>query len=297
MAVVGFVGLGKMGGHMARNLLKSGHQVRAFDAAPAAVDAAVKAGAKPVNGAAAAAQGADAIVTMLPAGPQSRAVWLDDGVLAAAEAGALLLDCSTIDIATAQALHEAAAARGVDFLDAPVSGGVVGAERGTLTFMCGGSASAFARAQPILEGMGKSIVHAGGPGHGQAAKLCNQMMLGVAMLGVCEAFVLAERVGLDARKLFDIVSTSSGQTFAMTGYCPVPGLSPTAASNNGFKPGFTTAMMLKDLRLAQQAARDAGSASPMGAQAAALFALFHNAGNAEIDYSAIIQMIRGGDKP
>jgi 3-hydroxyisobutyrate dehydrogenase len=267
--------------------------VRAFDAAPAAVEAAVRAGATPVNGSAAAADGADAVVTMLPAGPQSRAVWLDDGVLAAAGKDALLLDCSTIDIATARALHEAAAARGVDFLDAPVSGGVVGAERGALTFMCGGSTEAFERARPILEGMGKSIVHAGGPGHGQAAKLCNQMMLGVSMLGVCEAFVLAERVGLDARKLFDIVSTSSGQSFAMTGYCPVPGLSPTAASNNGFKPGFTTAMMLKDLRLAQQAARDAGAASPMGAQAAALFALFHNSGNAEIDYSAIIGMIRG----
>jgi 3-hydroxyisobutyrate dehydrogenase len=297
MARVGFIGLGKMGGHMARNLLKAGHEVRAFDPAAAAMDAAVKAGAKPANGAAAAADGAEAVVTMLPAGPQSRAVYFEAGVIEAAGKGALLLDCSTIDIATAQALHEAAAARGLDFLDAPVSGGVVGAERGTLTFMCGGSASAFERARPILEGMGKSIVHAGGPGHGQAAKLCNQMMLGISMLGVAEAFVLAEKVGLDARKLFDIVSTSSGQSFAMTGYCPVPGLSPTAASNNGFKPGFTTAMMLKDLRLAQQAARDAGSASPMGAQAAALFALFHNSGNAEIDYSAVIEMIRGTPQP
>jgi 3-hydroxyisobutyrate dehydrogenase len=293
MARVGFIGLGKMGGHMARNLLKAGHELRAFDSAPAAVEAAVAAGAKPANGAAAAADGADAVVTMLPAGPESRAVYFEAGVMAAAAKGALLLDCSTIDIATSQALHEAAAARGLDFMETPVSGGVVGAERGTLTFMCGGSAAAFERAKPILEGMGKSIVHAGGPGHGQAAKLCNQMMLGISMLGVAEAFVLAEKVGLDAKKLFDIVSTSSGQSFAMTGYCPVPGLSPTAASDNGFKPGFTTAMMLKDLRLAQQAARDAGTASPMGAQAAALFALFHNSGNAEIDYSAIIAMIRG----
>lgn len=297
MASVAFVGLGKMGGRMARNLLRAGHEVRAFDLSPAAVEAAARDGARPANGAAAAADGADAVVTMLPAGPQARAVYLDDGVIAAARPGALLIDSSTIDIATAQALHEAAAARGMDFLDAPVSGGVVGAERGALTFMCGGSAEAFERARPILEGMGESIVHAGGPGHGQAAKLCNQMMLGVAMLGVCEAFVLAEKVGLDAKKLFDIVSTSSGQSFAMTGYCPVPGLSPTAASNNGFRPGFTTAMMLKDLRLAQQAAREAGAASPMGAQAAALFALFHNSGAAEIDYSAIINMVRGQAQP
>ena len=297
MARIGFIGLGKMGGHMARNLLRAGHDVRAFDAAPAAVEAVVAAGAKPANGAAAAADGADAVLTMLPAGPQSRAVYFEAGAMEAAGKGALLLDCSTIDIATAQALHEAGAVRGLDFLDAPVSGGVVGAERGTLTFMCGGSSAAFERARPLLEGMGKSIVHAGGPGHGQAAKLCNQMMLGISMLGVAEAFVLAEKVGLDTKKLFDIVAASSGQSFAMTGYCPVPGLSPTAASNNGFKPGFTTAMMLKDLRLAQQAARDAGSASPMGAQAAALFALFHNSGNAEIDYSAIIDMIRGKAQP
>lgn len=297
MASIGFIGLGKMGGHMARNLLQAGHEVRAFDLSPAAVEAAARNGARPANGAAAAADGADAVVTMLPAGPQAREVYLDGGVLEAARPGALIIDSSTIDIGTARDLHEAAAAKGLDFLDAPVSGGVVGAERGALTFMCGGSERAFERARPILEAMGKSIVHAGGPGHGQAAKLCNQMMLGVSMLGVCEAFVLAEKVGLDAKKLFDIVSTSSGQSFAMTGYCPVPGLSPTAASNNGFKPGFTTAMMLKDLRLAQQAAREAGVASPMGAQAAALFALFHNSGNAEIDYSAIIQMVRGQSQP
>ena len=235
-----------------------------------------------------------AVVTMLPAGNHVRSVYLDDAsVLSAARKDALLVDCSTIDIDSARAVHVAAEKKGFDFLDAPVSGGVGGAEAGTLAFMCGGSDKAFARAKPILEKMGKRIVHAGGPGAGQAAKICNNMLLAISMIGTCEAFALGEKLGLEHQKLFDIMSAASGQCWSLTTYCPVPGPVPTAPSNRDYAGGFATALMLKDLKLAQNAAQNAGASTPLGAEAAQLYSLFAAKGNAAMDFSGIIKMLRG----
>jgi 3-hydroxyisobutyrate dehydrogenase len=223
-----------------------------------------------------------------------RGVYLDEeSILTAAHKGALLIDCSTIDIDSARAVHAAAEKVGFDFLDAPVSGGVGGAEAGTLAFMCGGSDGAFARAEPILQKMGKRIVHAGGAGAGQAAKICNNMLLAISMIGTCEAFVLGEKLGLDPQKLFDIMSAASGQCWSLTTYCPVPGPVPTAPSNRDYTGGFATALMLKDLKLAQSAAQNAGATTPMGAEAAQLYALMAAKGHAGMDFSGIIQMLRG----
>jgi 3-hydroxyisobutyrate dehydrogenase len=231
---------------------------------------------------------------MLPAGPHVRAVYQGAGrVLESARTGTLLIDCSTIDVETARAVSKAAAERGFPMLDAPVSGGVAGAAAATLTFMVGGEASAFERARPILEKMGKTIVHAGGAGNGQAAKICNNMILGASMIAVCEAFQLAEKLGLDAQKLFDISSKSSGQCWSMTSYCPVPGPVPASPANRGYRPGFTVEMMLKDLKLAQQAAQAAGAATPMGANAAALYGLMANAGMGATDFSAMMIFLKG----
>jgi 3-hydroxyisobutyrate dehydrogenase len=230
---------------------------------------------------------------MLPAGHHVRAVYLDNGVLGAAKKGALLIDSSTIDVDSARAVHTAAEKAGFLFLDAPVSGGTGGAEAGTLTFMCGGSDAAFEQAKPVLEKMGKKIAHAGGPGAGQAAKICNNMMLGISMIGTCEALALGEKLGLEAQKLFDIMSTSSGQSWSLTTYCPVPGPVPTAPSNRDYAGGFATALMLKDLKLAQTAAQSVGANTPLGAEAAQLYSLFAAAGNAGIDFSGIIRMLRG----
>ncbi len=294
MATIGFIGLGNMGGPMARNLLKAGHAVRAFDVATPLLDAAATAGATSVAAAAEAARGADAVITMLPAGRHVREVQLGaDGVIAAAAKGALLIDCSTIDVATAREVGAAATKAGHDFVDAPVSGGTAGAQAGTLTFMCGGTDAAFARAQPILACMGKNVLHAGPVGNGQAAKICNNMILGVSMIAVGEAFNLAAKLGLDAQKLFDIASKSSGQCWSMTSYCPVPGPVPTAPSNRGYAPGFTGAMMLKDLRLAQEAAHEAGAATPLGAAAQALYALYVEGGRGGDDFSGIIRLLAG----
>jgi 3-hydroxyisobutyrate dehydrogenase len=215
------------------------------------------------------------------------------GVLAAAGDNTLLIDSSTIDVETARVVATAAGKQGLLMLDAPVSGGVGGAQAGTLTFMVGGADQAFARAKPILEAMGKTIVHAGGAGNGQAAKICNNMILGVSMIAVSEAFVLAEKLGLDAQKLFDISSKSSGQCWSMTSYCPVPGPVPTSPANRDYKPGFTAAMMLKDLRLSQAAAQAAGAATPLGAAAASLYTLFVNEGAADTDFSGIFKLISG----
>ena len=290
---IGFIGVGNMGGPMAQNLLRAGHKVTVYDLAPAAVAALVAAGGVKAASPAAAAAARDVVVTMLPAGRQVREIYLGPkGILAAAAAGTLFIDCSTIDVATAREVAAAADAAGLAMLDAPVSGGVGGASAGTLTFMVGGSDAAFARAQALLETMGKTIVHAGGAGNGQAAKICNNMVLGISMIAVCEAFVLAEKLGLDHQKLFDISAKSSGQCWSLTSYCPVPGPVPASPANRDYQAGFAVAMMLKDLRLAQEAANTANAAAPMGAEAAALYAAFAEAGNAPRDFSAIITMIR-----
>jgi 3-hydroxyisobutyrate dehydrogenase len=293
MAAIGFIGLGNMGLPMARNLLKAGHQVVGFDVVGPALEAAVAAGAS-AAASASAASGTEVVITMLPEGRHVREVYLgDDGIIARAGPGSLLIDCSTIDVDSARLVNQAAAARGLEVLDAPVSGGVAGAESATLTFMVGGSESGVARARPILELMGKAVVHTGPSGNGQAAKICNNMLLAISMIGVCEAFVLAERLGLPADKLFEVSSRSSGQCWALTGYCPVPGLVPSSPANREYRPGFTVAMMAKDLRLAQNAAQDVDAPTPMGAQARALYALFANRGHGGLDFSAIIRMIAG----
>jgi 3-hydroxyisobutyrate dehydrogenase len=294
MATIAFIGLGNMGGPMARNLVKAGHRVVAFDVTRAALEAARAAGIGAAASAAEAAAGVDAVITMLPAGAQVREVCLGAGdVLRAARPCTLFIDCSTIDVASAREVAAAAHAAGHEMLDAPVSGGVAGAEAATLTFMVGGSAAGFARAEPILRSMGKNVVHAGASGTGQAAKICNNMILGVSMIAVGEAFLLAERLGLDAQKLFDIAAKSSGQCWAMTSYCPVPGPVPSSPANRDYRPGFTAAMMLKDLKLAQEAAHGAGVATPMGAAAQSLYALFASGGRAGLDFSAIIKLLAG----
>ena len=294
MAKIGFIGLGNMGGPMARNLLKAGHKLRVFDVVPAQVEAVVSVGAEKATGSADAVSGAEVVITMLPAGEHVRSVYMGaGGLIAAAPKQALLIDSSTIDVESARAVSAAAAQAGLAMLDAPVSGGVTGAETATLTFMVGGPDEAFARGQPILQAMGKTIVHAGAAGNGQAAKICNNMILGVSMITVSEAFLLAERLGLSAQKLFDISSKSSGQCWSMTNYCPVPGPVPNSPANRGYKAGFTTAMMLKDLILAQRAAAGVGVATPMGALAQALQALNARSGQENLDFSSIINMLRG----
>ncbi|MFA5123453.1 MAG: 3-hydroxyisobutyrate dehydrogenase [Zavarzinia sp.] len=263
-----------------------------FDLSKPAVEALTAAGAKAAASPAEAAAGAEVVVSMLPAGAHVKSVYTG-GVIAAVAKGTLLIDCSTIDVGTAREVNAAATDAGMDMVDAPVSGGVGGAEAGTLTFMVGGSDAAFARAKPVLDAMGKTIVHAGGPGNGQAAKICNNMLLGISMIGTCEAFALAEKLGLDPQKLFDISSKSSGQCWSLTSYCPVPGPVPTSPANRDYKPGFATAMMLKDLKLAQEAASKAGAAVPLGNQAASLYALFDAAGHGGTDFSGIINLLRG----
>ncbi len=293
MATIGFIGLGNMGGPMAENLLKAGHAVQGFDMVKDSVDRAVAAGATAAASAAAAVDGAEVVVTMLPAGSHVRSVLIGDGALEAAASGTLFIECSTIDVATAREMHAAAEAAGMAMVDAPVSGGTAGAAAATLTFMVGGTDDAFARAQPVCGQMGKAVIHAGGAGNGQAAKICNNMILGVTMIGVCEALVLAETLGLDHQKLYDISSQSSGSCWSLNTYCPVPGPAPASPANNDYKPGFAAEMMLKDLKLAQQAAQAGGAATPMGAAAAALYGLFVNGGKGQTDFSGIIRMIRG----
>ena len=294
MARVGFVGLGNMGLPMAQNLIKAGHQVEGVDVNPHSVEKLKAAGGAPVDMPAVAAARADAVITMLPAGQHVRDVYLGaNGIIAAANPGTLMIDCSTIDVATARDVAKAGEARGLLMLDAPVSGGVGGATAGTLTFMVGGSAQAFTRAESILQCMGKTIVHAGGAGNGQAAKICNNMILGISMIAVSEAFVLAEKLGLEHQKLFDIASKSSGQCWSMTSYCPVPGPVPASPANRDYQAGFTAAMMHKDLKLAQDAARASGTATELGAEAARLYSRYVESGEASRDFSGIIRMIRG----
>ena len=292
MAKIGFIGLGNMGGPMARNLIKAGHQLQVFDLAAKLVDEATAAGATKAGAAADAAKGADVVVTMLPAGKHVRQVY-EGGVIGAAAKGALLIDCSTIDVDSARAVAAAAHKATIDMVDAPVSGGVGGAAAGTLTFMVGGSDAAFARAKPFLEKMGKNIVHCGGSGNGQAAKICNNMILGISMVAVSEAFMLAKRLGLDAQKLYDVASTASGQCWSLTSYCPVPGPVPTSPANRDYQAGFTAAMMLKDLVLSQQASASVGASTPLGAEAAQLYNLFVNGGRGAMDFSGIVKMLDG----
>jgi len=294
MARIGFIGLGNMGLPMAQNLLKAGHEVEGVDVNPAAVEKFKAAGGASIEHVKVAAARADVIITMLPAGQQVREVYFGPGgIVENANAGTLLIDCSTIDVETARDVAQAAESRGLMMLDAPVSGGVGGASAATLTFMVGGSAQAFVRAESILQKMGKTIVHAGGAGNGQAAKICNNMILGVSMIAVSEAFVLAEQLGLEHQKLFDISSKSSGQCWSLTSYCPVPGPVPTSPANRDYQAGFTAAMMLKDLKLAQDAAKATGAKTELGADAARIYSRYVESGEAGRDFSGIIQFVRG----
>ena len=293
MTKIAFIGLGNMGTPMAGNLVKAGYAVTGFDLVPANLEKAASRGVTAARSAEAAAEGADVVITMLPAGKDTVAVYEGTNVLTAADSGAVFVDCSTIDVASARRAHELAGIAGRLSLDCPVSGGVGGAEAATLTLMAGGSASAFEKARPVLEKMSRKVVHCGDAGAGQAAKICNNMILGISMIGVCEAFNLADKLGLSRQALFDVASTSSGQCWSLTTYCPVPGPVPASPANNGYAPGFAAGLMLKDLGLSQEAARAAGVPTPLGAEAAQLYQLFVAAGNAGVDFSGIIEFIRG----
>jgi 3-hydroxyisobutyrate dehydrogenase len=291
MARVAFIGLGNMGGGMAANLAKAGHDVRAFDLSAEALERAEKNGCKRAGSAAEAVTDAEAVVTMLPAGKHVRDVY-ESSVIGPAPTTAILLDCSTIDVGTARDEIEKAQGQGYAMVDAPVSGGIAAAEAGTLTFMVGGTEEAFARAQPFLELMGKAVIHAGGPGAGQAAKICNNMLLGASMIATCETFVLAQKLGLDPQTFFDISSQASGQCWSMTSYCPLPGVGPQTPADRGYEGGFAAALMLKDLRLAMEAAQSVDSYTPMGAHAEELYSRFaEKLGGAGKDFSGIIKMI------
>ena len=290
MATIAFIGLGNMGGPMAANLVKAGHKVVAFDLVAASRDQAKSDGATIAESSVGAVKGADVVVTMLPAGKHVLSVWNE--VVPAMTKGTLIIDCSTIDVESSKQAHSLAAKHGVGSVDAPVSGGTGGAKAATLTFMCGGDEKSFAAAKPVLEKMGKKIVHCGGAGAGQGVKICNNMILAISMIGVSEGFSLAERLGLSHQALFDVVSTSSGQCWALTSYCPVPGPVPASPANNDYRPGFATALMLKDLTLAQDAAKASGAATPLGKQAQELYKAFDAAGNGGVDFSGIIRHVR-----
>ncbi len=290
MATIGFLGLGNMGLPMAANLARAGHAVRGFDLVPAQRAPAEAAGIRWAEDAAACVRGAEAVLTMLPAGRHLLSAY--ETLLPAAAPGTLFADCSTVDVASARRAHALAAEAGMASLDAPVSGGTGGAAAGTLTFMAGGEDTAFARARPLLEVMGRKVVHCGGPGAGQAAKICNNMVLGASMIAVCEAFVLGEALGLSHQALFDVASTSSGQCWSLTSYCPVPGPVPASPANNEYRPGFAVALMLKDLRLAREAADAAGVDTALGRHAADIYAALDADGQGGADFSAVIHAIR-----
>jgi 3-hydroxyisobutyrate dehydrogenase len=285
---IAFIGLGNMGGGMAANLVRAGHEVRAFDLSAEAAERARGNGCEIVPTAGEAVQGVDAVVSMLPNGKIVESVYAGE-VIGHAPTSALLLDCSTIDVATARKVGEAASAAGYDMVDAPVSGGIAAANAGTLTFMVGGTGEAFARAEPILSAMGKAVIHAGTSGAGQAAKICNNMLLGASMIATCETFKLAERLGLDLQTFYDIASKASGQNWSMTSYCPVPGVGPQSPADNDYQGGFAAALMLKDLRLAMEAAQGSGAQVPMGELAEKLYAEYAEGGNGSVDFSGIIK--------
>jgi 3-hydroxyisobutyrate dehydrogenase len=290
MSRIAFIGLGHMGGGMAPNLAKAGHEVRAFDLVPEAVEKAISQGCTAAPSAAEAVKDADVVITMLPAAQHVRAVFNND-VAPNAKAGALLIDCSTIDVASAREVGEAMRAKGFDFVDAPVSGGIAAAAAGTLALMVGGTDEQFERARPFLEPMAKAVIHAGQLGAGQAAKICNNMILGATMAATCEAFVLAQKLGLDPQVFFDISSKASGQSWSMTSYAPVPGVGPDTPADHDYEGGFAAALMLKDLKLAAEAARSAGAYTPMGAEAEELYQRFVDRGGGSKDFSGIIKMI------
>jgi 3-hydroxyisobutyrate dehydrogenase len=290
MAKIAFIGLGHMGGGMAPNLAKAGHEVRAFDLSEDALNRAAERGCSAATSAAEACKDAAAVVTMLPAGKHVAEVYRSS-VFTAAPKSALLMDCSTIDVATAKTLADEAAFAGFQIVDAPVSGGIAAAEGGTLTFMVGGSDEGFEKARRFLETMGKAVIHAGGAGSGQAAKICNNMLLGATMVATCETFVLAEKLGLNPQTFFDIASKASGQSWSMTTYCPVPGVGPETPADRGYEGGFAAALMLKDLKLAMEAAQEAGAYTPMGGEAQELYERFVNLGGGTKDFSGIIKMI------
>jgi 3-hydroxyisobutyrate dehydrogenase len=290
MARIAFIGLGHMGGGMAPNLAKAGHEVRAFDLVPEAVEKAVQGGCSAAGSAADSVKEADVVITMLPAAQHVRAVYEND-VAPNAKAGALLIDCSTIDVASAREVGAGLEELGFEFLDAPVSGGIAAAASGNLTFMVGGSDAAFERARPVIEPMAKAVIHAGHLGAGQAAKICNNMILGATMAATCEAFVLAEKLGLDLQTFFDISSKASGQSWSMTSYSPVPGVGPDTPADHDYEGGFAAALMLKDLKLAADAAHHVGAYTPMGTEAQELYQRFVDAGGGSKDFSGIIRMI------
>jgi len=290
MAKIAFIGLGHMGGGMAPNLAKAGHEVRAFDLLPEAVQHATEGGCTAAGSAAEAVKDADVVITMLPAAQHVKAVFEND-VAPNATRGALLIDCSTIDVASARSVGEAMIAQGFEFVDAPVSGGIAAAAGGTLTFMVGGTDAAFAKAQPFLDPMAKAVIHAGQLGAGQAAKICNNMILGATMAATCEAFALAKKLGLDLQTFYDISSKASGQSWSMTSYCPIPGVGPETPADHDYEGGFAAALMLKDLKLAMDAAKSAGAYTPMGGEAEELYQRFVDRGGGSKDFSGIIKMI------
>jgi 3-hydroxyisobutyrate dehydrogenase len=292
MTRIAFIGLGNMGGGMAANQAKAGHEVAAFDLSKTALEKAVGAGCVAAGSAAEAVKTADAVITMLPAGQHVRAVYANE-IIPHAKAGALLLDCSTIDVESARAVAKQVSEAGFRFADAPVSGGQAGAEAGTLAFMVGCAEADFPAVEALIGPMARAIIRAGDHGAGQAAKICNNMVLGATMIATCEAFALAEKLGLEPERFFEIASKSSGQSWSLTSYCPWPGPVPAAPSNRGYEGGFATAMMLKDLKLAQEAAAKAGAATPLGAQAEGLYALFDRLGGGPKDFSAILELFRG----
>ena len=287
---IAFIGLGNMGGGMAANLVKAGHEVHAFDLSAEALARAKDSGCATYTSVREAVQGAEAVVSMLPNGAIVDSVFNAD-VIGQAPASALLLDCSTIDVATARKVADAASAAGYAMVDAPVSGGIAAANGGTLTFMVGGSDEAFARAEPILSAMGKAVIHAGASGAGQAAKICNNMILGATMIATCEAFAMAEKLGLDLQTFYNISSKASGQSWSMTSYCPAPGVGPASPADNGYQGGFAAALMLKDLKLAMEAAASVGAKVPMGQRAEELYAAFAASGNGGTDFSGIIKTL------
>jgi len=290
MTRIAFIGLGNMGGGMAANLVKAGHEVHAFDLSAEALARAQENGCQTYTSVREAVQGAEAVVSMLPNGGVVESVYSAD-VIGHAPVSALLLDCSTIDVATARKVEETARTAGYEMVDAPVSGGIAAANGGTLTFMVGGSDAAFAKAEPILAAMGKAVIHAGASGAGQAAKICNNMILGATMIATCEAFALADKLGLDLQTFFEISSKASGQSWSMTAYCPVPGVGPQSPADNGYQGGFAAALMLKDLKLAMEAAKAAGAQVPMGQRAQELYEAFAAAGNGAVDFSGIIKTL------
>ena len=294
MAKIGFIGLGNMGAPMAANLVKAGEHVHGFDVVAGLRDASAASGIDIAANARSAVENADTVITMLPAGHHVLSVWKD--ILPAANQGALFIDCSTIDVASAREAHKLAAQQGIATLDAPVSGGVGGATAATLTFMVGGTQHAFERGKPVLERMGKRVVHCGEAGNGQVAKICNNMILGASMIAVSEAFVLGEKLGLSHQAMFDVVSSSSGQCWSLTSYCPVPGPVPTSPANNGYKPGFAAALMLKDLNLAREAAASVHVETTIGTHAADLYQEFAETGSSGADFSAIINFVRAQSK-